>query len=103
MPAFSIMMGARGPYNGDATTILHNGRNEFRSLLEHRAHTPWWATQCFEDLESMEMARGYHIHAIRTRHIRALATPVTAVPVKGNGHIRCKEAHAIRRDRGQLE
>ena len=26
-----------------------------------------------------------------TRHIAALATPVTAVPVKGNGHIRCKE------------
>ena len=35
-------MGARGPYGGDATIIRYCGRIEFRSLLEHRIHPPWW-------------------------------------------------------------
>ena len=35
-------MGARGPYGGDATIIRYCGRIEFRSLLEHRLHAPWW-------------------------------------------------------------
>ena len=35
-------MGARGLYDGDATIIRYCGRIEFRSLLEHRVHPPWW-------------------------------------------------------------
>ena len=58
-------MGARGPYGGDATIIRYCGRIEFRSLLEHHAWpSTLVATQCFTDLESMEMVRRYQIHVI---------------------------------------